>query len=77
PGRGPARGGAACRGGGGGRCGVSGGHQRALGAAGGGFVRRATVPLRSNQESLLRIMEVTSGLCTMDTHVRLTVGIRI
>uniref|UniRef100_A0A0E0QK29 DNA polymerase II subunit 2 n=1 Tax=Oryza rufipogon TaxID=4529 RepID=A0A0E0QK29_ORYRU len=38
--------------GGGGRCGVSGGHQRALGAAGGGFVRRATVPLRSNQESI-------------------------
>ncbi len=55
PGRGAARGGAARRGGRGGGCGVSGGHQRALGAAGGGFVRRAKVPLRSDQESLLRV----------------------
>ena len=54
-GRGPARGGAARRGGGGGRRGVPGGRQRPVRAAGGGRVPRAAVPLRPNQESVLRV----------------------
>lgn len=56
-GRGPARGGAARRGGGSGRRGVAGGHQRQVRAAGGGRVPRAAVPLRHNQESVLRVCE--------------------
>ena len=69
PGRGPSRGVPTGRGGGGGRRGVAFRHQRPVGAAGGGLVRRAAVPLRPNQESVLRVCKCCHFLLDLGNWV--------